>query len=181
MFVCIVNGAPRAGKDTFISFMRDFLTKKGIASSEYSSIAPIKSMLEKAGISLIDKTPADRKLLSVVGDALEEHSNFRTTLCVQKAYEWACKGRVVFLHIREPENIVKVSDSLSDRGIDVHTILIKSDAALKEFSNPSDSSTDGMAYRHEISNDASLGTLYDSAKDLAKFILREGNYFEQSA
>lgn len=161
--VFIINGKPRSGKDTFIRFMQDALRERGIATGSFSSIDPVRKALKYLKIDVSAKTEADRLLLSVIGDAVETHSQYRTAACVEAVRKFAFANRdegVFFLHIREPKNIEKVITALRKDGHGVTRIEVISKQSITAF-NPSDMGTDDMEYDYRVDNGGSLGMLYD--------------------
>lgn len=168
--VFIVNGAPRAGKDTLINMLREELTKDDIPSAAHSSIDPVKDMLKASGINTKKKTPADRKLLATLGDALEEHSQFRSKSCIQavldaQAAAYRKRKAVVFLHIREPELIEKVTAQLRRKAARVWRVQVTSTRA-EVPTNPTDAGTANMVYDYTVTNNGTLRELRREAKAL---------------
>lgn len=160
--VIIVNGPPRAGKDTLIRFMKSILP---CASAEFSSIDPVREMLGRA-VDLSQKTEADRKLLATVGDALEEHSFFRTHACMEAAglFFAARYYGVFFCHIREPRHIIRLKRAWKLQGIAVTTVLLQSTRAEMITSNPADAGVFGMKYDVELRNDGAPDDLEATAR-----------------
>lgn len=158
--VFFINGKPRAGKDSVVGYLRGLL---GFAreTTEFSSIDPIRFMLSVRGIDITKKTEADRKLLSVVGDAVEEHSGFRTQM-VMEAIQGSVmqyEKKAIFIHLREPKLIQKVCGQLTAKQIDFVTVKVVSPRSQEVTSNPSDAGIDGMAYDAEIRNHGTLEDL----------------------
>ena len=168
-----VNGQPRAGKDTTIGFLRQSLRRHGILSDEFSSIEPVREMLEKAGFDLSQKTEADRKLLSVIGDATEEHSAFRTSHCIFRTNllfdraQAEGMGAIMFLHTREPKTIEKLRMTAGD--IPSATVFVKSDRAVLA-NNPSDAGVFDMEYDFTIENNGTLDDLQGQCAKLARHL-----------
>lgn len=160
--VIIVNGPPRAGKDTAISIMRNLIP---VPSLEFSSIEPVRQMLSRH-VDLTRKTEADRKLLAAVGDALEEHSGFRTSACIEEAsLFFAHRGNgVFFCHIREPRHISSLKRVWKLQRIKVTTVLIESIRAEKVTSNPADAGVLNMIYDYKLRNDGDLCQLRDTVR-----------------
>ena len=129
--VILINGRPRTGKDTVVNLMCNALMERGYMAEAFSSIDPIKALLGSV-IDLSQKTEADRILLSEVGDALEKHSAFRTNRCIWFAEDVfrESENAVVFLHVREPENIEKLRATFQGRGINVVRLLVVSDRGI---------------------------------------------------
>lgn len=156
----IINGQPRAGKDTAIEFMRQTLARFGYITEAFSSIEPVRDMLTEAGFDLTRKTEADRALLSEVGNAVEKHSQFRTNACAQTIWAFFEKFEdepmVMFIHMREPALIELL---LTLVRVNVVTVLIKSPRASQIKSNTADRGVFGMKYDDRISNGGSLDDL----------------------
>jgi len=69
--VVIVNGHPRAGKDTAVDFLEVMLGEAGHNVMRYSSIDPVREALSHIGVDTSAKTEADRAVLVEVGMALQ--------------------------------------------------------------------------------------------------------------
>ena len=160
--VIIVNGKPRAGKDTLIALMREMVP---CASHEFSSIDPVRRMLNKH-VDLSRKTEADRKLLATVGDAMEAHSGFRTAACLDEVslFFMARRAGLFFCHIREPHHIATLSRAWRLQGIKVTTVLLRSIRAEDVQSNPADAGVEKMRYDRTIENNGTLVDLRDAAR-----------------
>lgn len=169
--VFVVNGQPRAGKDTLVRFMGDALGTAGYAVTHFSSIDPIKSIVsEGLGIDISKKTEADRYLLASIGALVEEHSSFRSNICLDvvrsviKQLEGKSVG--IFLQIREPHIIDKVREELLKDKIPTYRILVTSPRAQEVISNSADAGVAGTAFDYLVKNNGTLGKLYDEAKAL---------------
>jgi len=172
--VIIVNGKPRAGKDTFIKMMSNALREQGIDVDTFSSIDPVRWMLTMAGLDLTAKTEADRKLLAVVGAELEEHCGFRTNRSYSQVEQFAAVHQrslgVFFLHMREPALIEKMRQML--HWADLTTVFIESDRAENVTSNSADAGVQGMTYDHVLSNSGTLDDLREVARELLATIVK---------
>lgn len=168
--VIVINGKPRAGKDTAVDFMRDELAKHDVPTWAFSSIDPVKQMIEDAGIDISKKTEADRKLLSVVGDALQEHSEFRTTVSLQHIDDFFVNHSdgVFFLHIREPHLIAKVREACQADGIRFISILLLSVHAQDVTSNVSDAGVAQGRYTWTMINNGTLEEFEQTCRDLVR-------------
>lgn len=168
--VIVVNGPPRAGKDTLVEAMMRHYADRGHHVASFSSIDPIRDMLTEAGIDTSAKTQADRALLAAMGTLLEQHSNFRTNWCVNQVlitHRCFCrKAPVVFLHVREPENIDRIEALLAPCDIRLWRVFVESDRAETTFSNPSDANVFAMKRNFTVQNNGSLKELEKSAAAL---------------
>ena len=163
-YVIIVNGPPRAGKDTTVHLMRAALPVPSVA---FSSIEPVKAMLERY-VDLSRKTPADRKLLATVGDALQEHSEFRTEACLRESDHFFHRHRAgaFFCHIREPHLIRMLRKSWIARGRRVATVYVDGKRAETNFSNDTDRRTGEMQYDFTLRNDGTIEQLNDLCRQV---------------
>lgn len=161
--IVVVNGPPRAGKDTFIAMLRKAAP---CPTEEFSSIEPVRQLLSQV-VDLSEKTEADRKLLATVGDALEEHSHFRTHACLAATalFFAAQKRGIFFCHIREPRHIQHLRRLWRQAGCTVTTVLVTGRRAENVTSNPSDAGVLGMDYDRAVTNDGSLADLQRAAED----------------
>ena len=157
--VILINGRPRTGKDTVVNFMCNALMERGYMAEAFSSIDPVKAMLG-AVVDLSQKTEADRILLSEVGDALEKHSAFRTNRCIWFAEDVfrASENAVVFLHVREPENIEKLRATFLAKGVNVVRLLVVSDRGI-DVDSRADQVAGTGEYDLAIRNNSTLGVL----------------------
>ena len=132
LYVIVVNGYPRAGKDTFVQFCEQQAERIGLKTRAFSSIDPVRNMLLNAGVSIWKKRPEDRKLLAVVGDALEEHSEWRSRTSAEaitdfrhKLYTATSEAHgLFFLHVREPETLARIKKHVEARRIPVRWIIV---------------------------------------------------------
>lgn len=159
--VIVVNGYPRAGKDTAVDFMRAWLLNGRVSNTAYSAIDVVRVMLGSRDIDLSAKTPADRKLLATVGDAMQEHSQFITNMAFS-AIKWffhAIPTGVFFLHMREPDRIEIMRQHCEAIGVRLIKVCVISDLAEKVFSNTADANVDQIEYDWIIDNNASVEEL----------------------
>ncbi len=160
--VIVVNGRPRAGKDTAIAFMQGILQEHRIASIQFSSIDPVRDVVQRLGIDVSAKTPADRALLAEIGSSVEKHSGYRSKACLTEALRFFASHSkaVVFLHIREPAMIETVAAGLDRMAkIDLISVLVESERAEHVTSNAADMGVEGLSYNAKLSNHGSLPLL----------------------
>lgn len=175
--IIIVNGPPRAGKDTFVEFLTSMLRAKNIAVDAFSSIDPVRDMLTGAGFDLTKKTQADRRLLALVGDAVEQHSAWRTRQCLSRIEDFAFSvprplDSVMFLHIREPCNIETIRHwAATQSNHSCFTVFIESILAEQVTTNAADAGVKEMSYDYTVPNDGTLDDLHRATKDFAKRML----------
>ncbi len=174
--VVVVNGKPRAGKDSTIAAMAQILNASGIAVHAFSSIDPIRDMLSNAGFDLASKTPADRALMAEVGDSVEKHSEWRSQRSFLEIAGFFNdvgddKPAVMFLHVREPHIIDRIAARVARRGWSMMKVIVRSKRAEHVTSNAADLGVDDIEYDAEIANN---GTLDDLAKKADQLLFKNG-------
>lgn len=175
--IVVVNGHPRSGKDTAVSFLQDICAKNAIYTDQTSSIEPVFIMLRKAGIKMNRQrlTDADRDLLAEVGSAVEKHSNFRTNAVFRRAMrhldDAGTWDAVFWVHMREPENIKRLRALAEEAGIKFRTLFVDRPGVREITSNVADSSVKGMEYDVTLSNAGTLKDLKDGCVDALNALL----------
>lgn len=173
--VLIINGKPRAGKDSTVAAMSNILKAHGVLTEAFSSIDPVRHMLGRAGFDLTAKTPEDRALLAEVGDSVEKHSQWRSQRCFKEIHGFfddaGDRPAVMFLHVREPVIIERISERVRRRGWSVLHVLVKSVREEHVTSNAADMSTEDMMYDAVLTNN---GTLDDLARECDKLLFNKG-------
>lgn len=169
--IVIINGYPQSGKDTFVRFVNN--TKVVVHNCHTST--PAKDAFITAGWDG-RKTPEIRKALSDCMVLFEDLFG-ATSLHIDKQIQY-CRSLeiknegtlvVLFIHIREPENIAKYREIL-ENGHEVMTLLI--DRETKEDpSNTSDENVEGYNYDYIIENNNSLEELQERAEAFVEVYL----------
>lgn len=170
--VFIINGRPRAGKDTLAAFMAEALTEHLYSTIHYSSIDPVRNVLSELGIDVSAKTVDDRILLSTVGSAVEAHSHFRSKGCidaVQRASNTLIKP-AIFMMIRETEIIERVRNELRNRGNTVHRVLVQSSRAEVPATS-ADQDAENMPWDFKANNYGTLECLKREANAIVNLTL----------
>lgn len=173
--IIVLNGPPRAGKDTFIEMVNGHLYKRHIPTNTFSSINPVRHMLSTAGIDVSAKTEADRKLLSVVGDACQEHSKWKIRQCFHELNNFQTnygERGVMFLHVREPVLIDEIRNLCLSMIYPVRfiTVFLDSVRAQNVTSNLSDAGVRAMQYDMTLYNNGTKDDLFDTARDFVQTI-----------
>lgn len=151
--VLIINGAGGVGKDTLCSFV----------ASEYntiniSAVDPIKKAAAILGWNG-NKENNSRKFLSDLKQLSIQYNDFPTTyLLSQYNMFMNSNAQVLFLHIREKDEIVHFIESVSGQ---VKTLLIRKTNTIREYGNYSDDNVENYNYDFIYTNDFPL----DYAKD----------------
>lgn len=161
-----INGTKTAGKDTFVEFCRKYLGEgyeymRNQRVLNISTVDFVKHIALEAGWNGV-KTEKDRKFLSDLKDLLTAWDDVPYKKIVEGIADWIfdLKTRcsmpdnklVVFIHVREPEEIAKIVDRLN-----AQTILIRRpDVEQQECSNHADALVNNYDYNYVIDNDGSL-------------------------
>lgn len=159
--VIIINGSGGCGKDTFVSFVSEF-----IPTRNYSSIDLIKSVAKRLGWDG-GKTEKDRKFLSDLKQLSSEYNNAPLN-DMKKVYNEFMSNNteeLLFLHIREPEEI-EIAKNLFDAEI----LLIKNPNIKNIDSNEADRNVYSYSYDHVIYNDGTLEDLDTKAENFVDMI-----------
>lgn len=160
--VIIINGAGGVGKDTICSIVARRFNVKVI-----SSIDPIKNIAQLGGWKYTDKSLAGRKLLSDLKLAFVEYNDLPNAYILQEYNSFLEDDNdILFVHIREPNEIKKFSESVSIACI---SLLVKSmRVSSGNFGNISDDCVDGYQYDYIYYNDKNESELSD---DFMQFFL----------
>lgn len=132
--VVIINGIGGVGKDTLIG-----LTNYVYNVCNVSSIDPIKKAAEFLGYQG-DKSLKSRKILSAMKDIIVEYNDYPTKYLIKKYEEFLFSTHdIMFVHIREPEEIEKFKKFVVT---DCITILVQGSGDATEYGNPADDNVD---------------------------------------
>ena len=113
--VVIINGSAGVGKDTFVAMCNSFCKVMN-----YSSIDEIKRLAKLIGWDG-NKDERGRKLLSDLKVAMSDYCDLPFQSMKNKYEEFIkSDASILFLHIREPEEIVKAANEFN-----AITLLIK--------------------------------------------------------
>lgn len=129
--VVIINGKPQSGKDTFCKYAQGYCDDDESANTFIiSSVDPLKEMLTQLGWDGT-KTDKIRDMLMDMKQLWVQNQDGPTMFLFNNILEFhkACTGEdnIVFVHIREPEEIKKLVNALTgfeSMGIDVISLLV---------------------------------------------------------
>lgn len=161
--IYIINGKGRAGKDTVCEMAAELCRVRNV-----SSITPIVEIAKFAGWDGV-KTNEARRLLSRLKEVFTEYNDLSHQYCLAQAREFlAGEERLMFIHIREPEEIERLKQELG--GV-CHTLLVRrAGVSEQKLGNRSDDGVEDYAYDAVIENDGSLDDLRDKVgKFFAEF------------
>lgn len=169
----VVNGAPLAGKDTFVDYVISEINKKeNHLAFAISSVDFVKELAYQCGWDG-KKTPKNRKFLSDLKDLLTEWNDVPMREILEGAEELArswdgvFENFWVFVMIREPAEIKKFVEQT-----DAVTLCIRREAVEKqEQSNHADAQVLNFPYNFQINNNGTLTDLKEMAKLFAERLL----------
>ncbi len=151
----LVNGSPQSGKDSFIQFIQK---ETGKHILNYSTIDTIRYFLNTQ-FSITKENKEGRKLLSDIKKDLVEYDKdiFIKELknLPHEQYD------IVFIHCREPEEIIRFKQSFSD--LKVIYIRRKNNHVPSNRSDIIDYSKDFID--EIIENDSTIEALFEKTKD----------------
>jgi len=164
--VVIINGKGGSGKDTMVE-----QALMEIDGENVSSITPIKEIARLGGYAGA-KDLKDRKFLSDLKKLFTEYNELPTRYLLGEYKKFLADDTkdVLFMHIREPEEIEKMVNLLNG---ECKTILVKGRVDDKDFGNKSDDDVESYCYDHIFYN---TKTIEESGKDfisLVKSLLKE--------
>lgn len=147
MKVVIINGSAGVGKDTFCN-----ICAKKVFVANISSVDEVKEIAKVCGWNG-EKDEHSRKFLSDLKAVLTEYNDGPFKYLVQRVKEAKREGmELVFLHIREPEEIMRAREIF-----DAKTLIIRAPKRVPVVpNNNSDMSVDNYVYDMEICNDNSI-------------------------
>lgn len=182
--IVIINGKGGVGKDTLINAVM----KSGVMVFNASSITPIKDMCD--GLNKKDvKDLAYRNLLAKVKKAVdvyyeaENEISYTNEYLIKAMTLWHAQTQinkpeysVLFVHIREPENIRsfikeahKKKATWNDK-IYMTSLLVRSDRSLDTYGNPADDDLNDYAYDFIYD---SKGTIEEDGERFVKCFMAE--------
>lgn len=157
--IFIVNGKPRAGKDTFAQILNEYMDVY-----KYSSVTKVKEIAKQCGWSGA-KEERDRKFLhelKMLTSAYSDMSYNDVLDKIRKFERGELDADVFIVDIREPEEIdrlVKVTNAF--------TIFIENNRVPSITSNSADANVENYRYDFVIQNN---GTLEDFEGNIKLFI-----------
>ena len=157
----VINGAGGVGKDTLCN-----MAKEAFRVDNISSISPIKQIAKMCGWDG-KKDDKSRKFLSDLKLLCVEYNDYPTAWAYEK-YKSFLQGEddIMFVHIREPEEIKKFVDKTGGKA---KTLLIRGGKRManRSYGNVSDDSVEGYDYDYYFVNDK---TLEEAKRDFIEFL-----------
>lgn len=150
--IIVINGTGGSGKDTFVSFC-----SKHADIMNFSSIDKVREIARLIGWNG-EKTEKDRKFLSDLKKLTTDYNDmaFNSISDAVKQFENS-DNEILFIHIREPEEIKRAVDTFGAK-----TLLVKRIGLSNIETNYSDANVDNYSYDYVIEN-TTLEELENSA------------------
>ena len=151
--IFITNGMARCGKDTFATYLNEF-----VPTLKYSSIDKVKEIAVLCGWDG-GKTEKDRKFLSDFKMLTTEYSDmpFKAMEEIVSQFLNDEIHEVMLIDIREPNEIEKAKIAFN-----AETILIKNDRVYVITSNDGDAGVFDYDYNYMIENNGTLEEFKDN-------------------
>lgn len=167
--VIIINGSGGVGKDAFITMIKNLK----LGNTDVINISTVDKVKQAAHLLGWDGIKDEKgrsflhKLKSLSVELYDGAWNY-----IQTALDKANTNSVIFIHIREPEEIAKTKQLILSNyeDYDVKTLLITSIRGVKVI-NGADDVVYNYTYDDVISNDAGLDELTCKAETYIKKIL----------
>ena len=158
--VFIINGCGGVGKDTFVSYVRQ---KYPYMVLNFSSVDKVKQIAKIIGWDG-RKSERDRKFLSDLKCLCTGYNDMPFNSMASAVNEFAeSEAEILFLHIREPEEIARAQAAFHAK-----TILVKRDLVKQIISNDADKNVSNYPYDIVVNNDGDLKSFRRKAE---KFVL----------
>ena len=162
--VIIINGTGGVGKDTLCDFAGELYYTVNV-----SSITPIKEIAEKYGYNGI-KDEKSRKFLSDLKHAFTEFNDLPFKYLISEYNKFVHdNNNIMFVHIREPEEIARFKDYVSKPCV---TLLVRRPNSSKApWGNNSDANVENYEYDYYYDNNKSIAEVRVDFKDFITDIL----------
>jgi len=164
--VILINGQGGVGKDTLCDFAINFFKARSI-----SSIDPIKKLARLGGWDGC-KDASGRKLLAELKKAFIQYNNLPFNYVMKEYADFlATEENILFVHVREPDEIEKLLNSINCPCI---SLLIKNGDVVA-WGNNADDCVENFSYQYVFNNNMSLEKTQTSFIEFLKTILHENN------
>lgn len=179
--IVIINGKPRTGKDSVISFAESLSKEFDYLTTSLSAVDPVREIMRIWGFNPQDKTEVIRDAMSKTKDFLSQYNLPLTYLLKQIHSLPEYMNNLVFICMREPKDIDELKKIVYHQNLlnrrrhtKVTTVVVRRDTAGvpdTQATNHADLHTDLYDYDYEINNDSDLAALNCKVQDLLKDIL----------
>lgn len=161
--IYIVNGKPRAGKDTFAE-----LLGKHCRVFKYSSVDKVKQIAAKCGWDG-GKDDKDRKFLADLKRITTEFNDMSYDDVAEKVAYFLKTDffDVMLIDIREPEEIERAIEGYGAEAIYINNVNVP-----MITTNESDANVNNFVYDYIIANDGTLDDFAETVKEFYNRIVR---------
>ena len=154
--IFIVNGKPRAGKDTFAQILNEYMDVY-----KYSSVTKVKKIAKQCGWTGA-KEEKDRKFLhelKMLTSAYSDMSYNDVLEEIDKFKKGELDADIFVVDVREPEEIDRLVKATK-----AFTIFIENNRVPSITSNPADANVENYKYDFVIKNNGTLEDFEDNIK-----------------
>lgn len=163
--VIVINGKGSAGKDTICD-----IVGKHFKTLNVSAITPIKLAAIELGWKPYKRDDESRKFLSDIKQLSIQYNDYPTKYLVGQYKRFiGLKRDVMFVHIREPEEIDKFKKAVPS----CFTLLIRNSRIKNTFGNISDDGVENYSYDFIYDNERPLDELESDFMKFFKEILEK--------
>ena len=169
MKVVVVNGRGASGKTTFETLVQKIAAARELKVEILSTITYVKDIAKSIGWDG-GKTPADRRFLSDLKDALTRWNDSPYQSC-KSALELMGKNEadIVFVDCREPEEIKRFVEDY-----DALTVLVQRGEVVL-YGNHADDNVENYQYDVIIDNSRGLDELMQEATIFVETFVEDSN------
>jgi hypothetical protein len=161
--VIVINGSGGVGKDTLCE-----LSKKELKTVSVSSVDPIKALAKQGGWQG-EKDDKGRLLLVRLKQAFVDYNDLPFLYLMEQYHAFLkSDNEILFMHIREPQEIQKIKDAI---GSACKTLLVSRNTGVV-WHNSVDSGVNNYTYDYTYHNDLPLAETGSAFCKLLKQILQ---------
>ena len=161
--VFIVNGKPRAGKDTFAMILNRYMKVY-----KYSAVTKVKEIATLCGWDG-KKEERDRKFLHELKMLTSEYSDMSYQDVVNEIEKYRngeIEADVFVVDVREPEEIKRLVEEVG-----AITVFIENDNVPAIMSNAADANVENYEYDFVIRNNGTMKEFEDEIKIFMEFLM----------
>lgn len=161
--VFVVNGKPRAGKDTFVMILNRYMDVY-----KYSSVTKVKEIATLCGWDG-QKEERDRKFLHELKMLTSEYSDMSYQDVVneiEKYQNGEIEADVFVVDVREPEDIKRLVEEVG-----AITVFIENNNVPAITSNAADANVENYEYDFVIRNNGTMKEFEDEIKLFMEFLM----------
>ena len=161
--VFVVNGKPRAGKDTFAMILNRYMDVY-----KYSAVTKVKEIATLCGWDG-QKEERDRKFLHELKMLTSEYSDMSHQDVVNEIEKYRngeIEADVFVVDVREPEDIKRLVEEVG-----AITVFIENDNVPAITSNAADANVENFEYDFVIPNNGTMKEFEDEIKIFMEFLM----------